>query len=68
VCENYLCDSAAECEPQETVEGHGFLARPKTCHLEKGFSTGQPRLKPFLMELDFAGLKARRFYRLIRRT
>jgi len=33
------------------------LAMPKACPMEKGFSPGQPRLKPFPMESDFAGLK-----------
>jgi hypothetical protein len=43
------------------------LAVPKACHLGKGFSPGQPRLKPFLTEFDFAGLEPR-FHRLIRHT
>jgi hypothetical protein len=29
------------------------LAVPKGCPLEKAFSPGQPRLKPFLMEARF---------------
>jgi hypothetical protein len=33
-----------------------------------GFSPCQPRLKLFLMVFDFAGPKALRFHRLIRRT
>ncbi len=33
------------------------LAVPKVCCLGKGSSPSKPRLKPFLMEFDFAGLK-----------
>jgi hypothetical protein len=32
------------------------LAVPKACLMPKGFSPGQPRLKPFLMEFDFTAL------------
>jgi hypothetical protein len=38
------------------VSGHDF-SRAENDEQVPGFSPCQPRLKPFLMEFDFAGLK-----------